>query len=320
MDRSVSIRNSVEAVQVTLAEAVVLVVLVIFLFLRNGRATIIPSLALPLSIVATFAVMWALGFSINNMTLLALVLCVGFVVDDAIVVLENIYRYVERGMPPFQAALKGSREIGFTILSMTLSLVAVFIPVLFMGGVVGRVFREFAVTISVAILVSGFVSLTLTPMLCARLLKPVDHKKKPGALFRLSERVFDSWLAGYRRSLDFVLRHRPATLAVTFATLVLAIGALCLDPEGLLPGRGHRLHLRHHRGGDRYLVPGHGRAPAAGRRDRAAGSRRRVCDLRRRRDLHQPHDEYRPPVHRAQAARPAQANRPSRSSSGCAAR
>ena len=169
------------------------------------------------------------------MTLLALVLCVGFVVDDAIVVLENIYRYVERGMPPFQAALKGSREIGFTILSMTLSLVAVFIPVLFMGGVVGRVFREFAVTISVAILVSGFVSLTLTPMLCARMLKPIDHKKKPGALFRLSERVFDSWLSGYRRSLDFVLRHRPATLGVTVLTLGLAIGLYAWIPKGFFP-------------------------------------------------------------------------------------
>ncbi len=138
-------------------------------------------------------------------------------------------------MPPFQAALKGSREIGFTILSMTLSLVAVFIPVLFMGGVVGRVFREFAVTISVAILVSGFVSLTLTPMLCARMLKPIDHKKKPGALFRLSERVFDAWLSGYRRSLDFVLRHRPATLGVTFATLVLAIGLYAWIPKGFFP-------------------------------------------------------------------------------------
>ncbi len=235
MDRSVSIRDSVQAVQTTLIEAIALVVLVIFLFLRNGRATIIPSLALPLSIVATFAVMWALNFSINNMTLLALVLCVGFVVDDAIVVLENIYRYVERGMPPFQAALKGSREIGFTILSMTLSLVAVFIPVLFMGGVVGRVFREFAVTISVAILVSGFVSLTLTPMLCARMLKPIDHKKKPGALFRLSERMFDAWLAGYRRSLDFVLRHRPATLGVTFLTLGIAIGLYAWIPKGFFP-------------------------------------------------------------------------------------
>jgi HAE1 family hydrophobic/amphiphilic exporter-1 len=235
LDRSISIRDSVFAVQMTLAEAVALVVLVIFLFLRNGRATIIPSLALPLSIVATFGAMWALGFSINNMTLLALVLCVGFVVDDAIVVLENIYRYVERGMPPFQAALKGSREIAFTILSITLSLVAVFIPVLFMGGVVGRVFREFAVTISVAILVSGFVSLTLTPMLCARLLKPIDHQKKPGALMRVSERVFDAWLAGYRRSLDFVLRHRPATLGVTLATLVVAVGLYVWVPKGFFP-------------------------------------------------------------------------------------
>ena len=234
-DRSISIRNSVESVQHTLAEAIMLVVLVIFLFLRNGRATIIPSLALPLSIVATFAVMWGLNFSINNMTLLALVLCVGFVVDDAIVVLENIYRYVERGMPPFQAALKGSREIGFTILSMTLSLVAVFIPVLFMGGVVGRVFREFAVTISVAILVSGFVSLTLTPMLCARMLKPIDHLKKPGAFMRISERVFDAWLAGYRKSLDFVLRHRPATLAITLATLLLAVGLYAWIPKGFFP-------------------------------------------------------------------------------------
>jgi HAE1 family hydrophobic/amphiphilic exporter-1 len=235
LDRSISIRDSVAAVQTTLAEAVVLVVLVIFLFLRNGRATIIPSLALPLSIVATFGAMWALGFSINNMTLLALVLCVGFVVDDAIVVLENIYRYVERGMPAYQAALKGSREISFTILSITLSLVAVFIPVLFMGGVVGRVFREFAVTISVAILVSGFVSLTLTPMLCARLLKSIDHQRKPGALMRASERVFDLWLAGYRRSLDFVLRHRSATLGVTLATLVLAIGLYVWIPKGFFP-------------------------------------------------------------------------------------
>jgi HAE1 family hydrophobic/amphiphilic exporter-1 len=235
LDRSISIRNSVAAVQTTLAEAVVLVVLVIFLFLRNGRATIIPSLALPLSIVATFAAMWALGFSINNMTLLALVLCVGFVVDDAIVVLENIYRYVERGMPPFQAALKGASEISFTILSITLSLVAVFIPVLFMGGVVGRVFREFAVTISVAILVSGFVSLTLTPMLCARMLKPIDHQRKPGYFMRLSEALFDSWLAGYRRSLDFVLRHRPATLGVTIATLVVAIGLYVWIPKGFFP-------------------------------------------------------------------------------------
>ncbi len=234
-DRSVSIRDAVHDVQKTLFEAIVLVVLVIFLFLRNVRATLIPSLALPLSIVATFAAMWVLNFSINNMTLLALTLCVGFVVDDAIVVLENIYRHIEGGMKPFKAAILGSREIGFTIISMTLSLVAVFIPVLFMGGVVGRVFREFAVTISIAILLSGFVSLTLTPMLCARMLKPVDHNKKPNVFFRASERAFDLWLAGYRISLDLVLRHRPFMLIVTFLTIGLAGYLYVVVPKGFFP-------------------------------------------------------------------------------------
>lgn len=234
-DRSRSVREAVADVQKTLLEAVVLVVMVIFLFLRNVRATIIPSLALPLSIVATFAAMWVLNFSINNMTLLALTLCVGFVVDDAIVVLENIYRHIENGERPFKAAILGAREISFTIISMTLSLVAVFIPVLFMGGVVGRVFREFAVTISVAILVSGFVSLTLTPMLCARLLKPVDHSRRPNIFFRASERMFDLWLAGYRNSLDFVLRHRPYMLVVTFATMGLSAYLYVIVPKGFFP-------------------------------------------------------------------------------------
>jgi HAE1 family hydrophobic/amphiphilic exporter-1 len=234
-DRSRSIRDSVTAVQLTLTEAVALVVLVIFLFLRNVRATIIPTLALPLSIISTFGAMWAFGFSINNMTLLALVLCVGFVVDDAIVVLENIYRHIERGMKPFEAALKGSREISFTIISITFSLVAVFIPVLFMGGVVGRVFREFAVTISVAILVSGFVSLTLTPMLCARMLKPIDHNKKPNLLYRASERVFDLGLGAYRESLDWVLRHKPIMLGVTIATLFLSVALYVWIPKGFFP-------------------------------------------------------------------------------------
>jgi HAE1 family hydrophobic/amphiphilic exporter-1 len=235
IDRSISIRQSVNDVQFTLGLAVCLVVFVIFLFLRDARATIIPSLALPLSIIATFGAMWLFGFSINNMTLLALTLCVGFVVDDAIVVLENIYRYVERGMPPFKAAIEGSREIGFTIVSMTLSLVAVFIPVLLMSGIVGRVFREFAVTISVAILVSGFVSLTLTPMLCARVLKQPDRKKQPIALLRWSERVFDRCLAAYRQSLDFVLHHRPVTLGVTLVTLVVAIALYAWVPKGFFP-------------------------------------------------------------------------------------
>ncbi|MFG1281159.1 efflux RND transporter permease subunit [Xanthobacter autotrophicus] len=235
MDRSVSIRDAVADVQKTLFEAIALVVLVIFLFLRNVRATIIPSLALPLSIVSTFAVMWVLGFSINNMTLLALTLCVGFVVDDAIVVLENIYRHVENGEKPFRAAIRGSREIGFTIISMTLSLVAVFIPVLFMGGVVGRVFREFAVTISVAILVSGFVSLTLTPMLCARVMKAPDHARKPSLFFRITERMFEAWLGAYRVSLDFVLRHRPFMLVVTLATVALSVYLYIIIPKGFFP-------------------------------------------------------------------------------------
>ncbi|MFG1346341.1 efflux RND transporter permease subunit [Xanthobacter autotrophicus DSM 431] len=234
-DRSVSIRDAVADVQRTLFEAVVLVVLVIFLFLRNIRATLIPSLALPLSIIATFAVMWLFGYSINNMTLLALTLCVGFVVDDAIVVLENIYRHVENGEKPFRAALRGSREIGFTIISMTISLVAVFIPVLFMGGVVGRVFREFAVTISVAILVSGLVSLTLTPMLCARVMKAPDHHKAPSLFFRITERMFDAWLAAYRVSLDFVLRHRPFMLLVTLGTIGLSVYLYIVIPKGFFP-------------------------------------------------------------------------------------
>jgi HAE1 family hydrophobic/amphiphilic exporter-1 len=234
-DRSVSIRDAVADVQKTLMEAVFLVVMVIFLFLRNVRATLIPSLALPLSIIATFAAMWVLDYSINNMTLLALTLCVGFVVDDAIVVLENIYRHIENGEPPFKAAILGSREIGFTIISMTLSLVAVFIPVLFMTGVLGRVFREFAVTISVAILVSGFVSLTLTPMLCARVLKAPDHHKKPNLFMRATERMFDAWLAGYRISLDFVLRHRPFMLLVTFATIAASVYLYVIIPKGFFP-------------------------------------------------------------------------------------
>ena len=235
MDRSVSIRHAVADVQLTLGVAVCLVVFVIFLFLRSARATIIPSLALPLSIVATFGAMWLFGFSINNMTLLALTLCVGFVVDDAIVVLENIYRYVEKGMPPFKAAIEGSREIGFTIITMTISLVAVFIPVLFMSGIVGRVFREFALTISVAILVSGFVSLTLTPMLCARVLKQPDHSKEPIALLRWSETIFDKCLAGYRSSLDLVLHHRPFMLGTTVVTLFLAVALYIWVPKGFFP-------------------------------------------------------------------------------------
>src|SRR6187401_3641963 len=220
MDRSISVRESVHDVQETLLIAIGLVILVIFLFLRTVSATVIPALAVPISLIATCAVMYALNFSINNMTLLALTLSVGFVVDDAIVMLENIVRHIEGGMRPFEAALKGAREIGFTIVSITFSLIAVFIPVLLMGGIVGRVFREFAVTISIAIVISGFVSLTLTPMLCARVLKEHDDSKKPFFLLRIFERMFDSWLRAYEWALDIVLARKAMMLVVTLLTLV----------------------------------------------------------------------------------------------------
>src|ERR671937_1368771 len=185
-DRSVSIRDSVHDVKFTLILTVVLVVLVIFLFLRNVSATIIPSLALPASIVGTFAVMYLLDYSLDNLSLMALTLCVGFVVDDAIVMLENIVRHMEMGKPPLRAAFDGSAEVGFTILSMTLSLVAVFIPILFLGGIIGRLFREFSVTICVAILISGVVSVTLTPMLCSRFLRPPQDQRH-SRFYRITE-------------------------------------------------------------------------------------------------------------------------------------
>jgi HAE1 family hydrophobic/amphiphilic exporter-1 len=238
LDRSISIRNAVYEVQETLLIAFVLVIMVIFLFLRSVTATIIPALAVPISLVATFAAMYALGFSINNMTLLALTLSVGFVVDDAIVMLENIVRHIEGGMRPFEAALKGAREIGFTIVSITFSLIAVFIPVLLMGGIVGRVFREFAVTISVAILVSGFVSLTLTPMLCARVLRghqPGQVQKKQFFMLQWFENMFQAWLKGYEWSLDKVLKYRFAMLLVTLGTIVGTVWLYIVIPKDFIP-------------------------------------------------------------------------------------
>jgi len=233
-DRSVSIRRSVSDVRFTLALTVVLVVMVIFLFLRNVTATIIPALALPVSVIGTFAGMYVMGYSIDNLSLLALTLSVGFVVDDAIVMLENIVRHIEAGERPFEAALKGSREIAFTIISITLSLVAVFIPVLFMGGVVGRVFREFAVTISMTILISGIVSLTLTPMLSSRLLKS-HHGERHNWLFRKSEAAFQGLISGYGGGLRLVLRHRLITLLVTLLTLAGSIVAYDKFPKGFFP-------------------------------------------------------------------------------------
>ena len=233
-DRSISIRAAVTDVQETLAIAIALVILVIFLFLRKVSATIIPALAVPVSLMGTCAAMYAFGFSINNMTLLALTLSVGFVVDDAIVMLENIVRHVEGGMRPFEAALKGSREIGFTIISITFSLIAVFIPVLLMGGMVGRVFREFAVSISVAIVVSGFVSLTLTPMLCARVLKGY-HGEKQNILLRNFERLFELMLRAYEWTLDLVLRAKSIMLGLTLVTIGGTLWLYVVVPKGFFP-------------------------------------------------------------------------------------
>ena len=234
IDRAQSIRESVADVKFTLLLTIALVVMVIFLFLRNVSATIIPSLALPMSIVGTFAVMALLGYSLDNLSLMALTLSVGFVVDDAIVMLENIVRHMEQGERPMEAALAGSREIGFTIVSMTISLVAVFLPVLFMGGLLGRLLHEFAVTIAAAILVSGFVSLTLTPMLCSRFLKP-QHQQRHGRMYQASERVFERALALYERTLQAVLRHPRVTLAVSLGTVVLTGWLFHIMPTGFLP-------------------------------------------------------------------------------------
>ena len=233
-DRSVAIRESIHDVKFTLMLTVVLVVLVIFLFLRNVSATIIPSLALPASIIATFAVMYLLDYSLDNMSLMALTLCVGFVVDDAIVMLENIVRHMEMGKPPMRAAFDGSKEVAFTILSMTVSLAAVFIPVLFMGGVVGRLLHEFAVVISVAILVSGFVSISLTPMLCSRFLKP-PHTLKHGWFYNATERLFTLWLKLYDWTLRGAMRFHPVTMGVSIALLVGTVYLFTLVPKGFLP-------------------------------------------------------------------------------------
>jgi HAE1 family hydrophobic/amphiphilic exporter-1 len=234
-DRSLSIRASVDDVQFTLAIAVGLVIMVIFLFLRSASATIIPALAVPVSLVGTCAIMYAFNFSINNMTLLALTLSVGFVVDDAIVMLENIMRHIEGGMRPFEAALKGAKEIGFTIVSITFSLIAVFIPVLLMGGMVGRVFREFAVTIAVAIVISGFVSLTLTPMLCARVLRGHHEDEKQNFILRGFEAAFRGALYAYEVSLNQVLRFKFVMLFVTFATLAGTVYLYIIIPKGFFP-------------------------------------------------------------------------------------
>jgi multidrug efflux pump len=233
-DRTTTIRASVRDVQFELLLAVALVILVIFIFLRNVSATMIPSVAVPLSLVGTFGVMYLLGFSLNNLSLMALTISTGFVVDDAIVMIENIARFIEEGDDPLEAALKGSKQIGFTILSLTVSLIAVLIPLLFMGDVVGRLFREFAVTLGVTIIISAAVSLTLTPMMCARLLKHTP-KEQQGKFYRVSGQMFDRIIAAYGRTLRWVLGHQQATLLVAVGTLVLTVLLFFIVPKGFFP-------------------------------------------------------------------------------------
>jgi multidrug efflux pump len=234
IDATRTIRASVRDVEITLCISILLVIGVVFVFLRNVRATLIPSVAVPVSLIGTFGVMYLCGYSIDNLSLMALTIATGFVVDDAIVVIENITRHLEAGMEPYAAALRGAKEIGFTVMSISISLVAVFIPILLMGGIVGRLFREFAVTLSVAIAVSLLVSLTTTPMMCARLLRPPGSEKH-GRLYRASERTFDAVLRGYRGSLSWVLRHQPLTLLVTLATMAATVYLYTVVPKGFFP-------------------------------------------------------------------------------------
>jgi multidrug efflux pump len=234
MERTSTIRASLREVERTLFISVGLVILVVFLFLRNGRATLIPAIAIPVSLIGTFAAMYLLGFSLNNLSLMALIVATGFVVDDAIVVLENVSRHIEKGMAPFEAALLGAREVAFTVVSMSVSLVAVFIPILFMGGIIGRLFREFAVTLSVAIGISLVVSLSTTPMMCSLLLRRREEKP-PGRIARASERAFDAVLRGYGRSLAFVLRFPLPMLLLFFLTVALNVWLYTIVPKGFFP-------------------------------------------------------------------------------------
>ena len=234
LDRTTTIRSSIKDVEFTLIVSVILVTLVVFAFLRNFRVTFIPSVAVPLSLIGTFGVMYLLGYSIDNLSLMALTISTGFVVDDAIVVIENVARYLEKGMNPLQAALSGSREIGFTVLSMSLSLVAVFIPILLMGGIVGRLFREFAVTLSVSIAVSLAISLTATPMMCAHLLRPGESMTQD-RFYQAGERVFEWMVRQYKTSLSWVLRHQHLTLAITLLTVCCNVYLYVVVPKGFFP-------------------------------------------------------------------------------------
>ena len=234
LDRTTTIRASVRDVEYTLGISIALVILVVFLFLRSVRTTLIPSVAVPVSLISTLAIMYLMGYSLDNLSLMALTIATGFVVDDAIVVIENITRYLEQGMKPLEAALKGAQEIGFTVLSISISLIAVFIPILLMGGIVGRLFREFAVTLSVAIFISLIVSLTTTPMMCAALLRSSEQERH-GRIYRASEWIFEKILKGYEVSLSWVLRHQPLMLLVTLATIGFTVYLYIAIPKGFFP-------------------------------------------------------------------------------------
>ena len=313
-DRTVTIRASVQDVEFELALAVVLVVLVIFVFLRNARATLIPSLSVPLSLVGTLGAMYLFGFSLNNLSLMALTIATGFVVDDAIVVIENISRYIEEGEPPLQAALKGSEQIGFTIISLTVSLIAVLIPLLFMGDVVGRLFREFAITLSVTILISAVVSLTLVPMACAKLLKP-ETETHENAFQRYSREGFDRIIEVYGHALNWVLDRQTFVLLIALGTFALTARALHRHPEGLLPGAGHRRDPGDLGGAAVGLLCRDGGAAAAARQRHPEGPRRRQPVVVHRRRRHQHHAQQRPHPDQPQAARPAQVRHRRRSCS-----
>ena len=309
IDRTTTIRASLHDVERTLLIAVSLVVLVVFLFLRNGRATLVPAVAVPISILGTFGGMYLLGYSLDNLSLMALIIATGFVVDDAIVVLENITRHMEAGMPRFEAALLGAREVGFTVLSMSLSLVAVFLPILLMGGIVGRLFREFSVTLSMAVLISLLVSLTTTPMLCSRFIRTARAAEQ-GRLYRASERAFERVLHGYERSLRWALQQRRAADGAAARDRRLQRLHVLAHPQGLLPAAGHRSPDRGHPGGPIDLLPGHGEEAAPVHADPAVRpGRRHRGRLHRRGFAGRRPDQQRLRLHVAQAQERAQALR-----------
>ena len=313
LDRTITIRASVSDIERTLMISVLLVIGVVFVFLRNGRATLIPAVAVPVSLIGTCAVMYLCGFSLDNLSLMALAIASGFVVDDAIVVMENITRHLEAGLAPIQAALLGAREIGFTVFSISVSLIAVFIPILLMGGIIGRLFREFAITLSAAILVSMVVSLTTTPMMCARVLSP-ESEIRHGRMYQWSERRFQALLGGYRTSINWVLDHPLPGAAHLRRHAGFERRSHDQNSQGILSGAGHRRRDgRHARPPGHFLLcHGEGRAPVGGHHQ--VGPRRgERHGLHRRPRRHQ----YRQRIHRPEAARRAQGQRASRSSTAC---